>query len=351
MLILFHFDLSVIALIGIILLIGIVKKNGIMMVDFAINAERKDGMSPHDSIRQACLLRFRPILMTTMAALLSGLPLMLGSGAGSELRQPLGYAMPSPSAWGSRVRKPATRTGSPRSRAVANGSRNAAPASPPQPAWVRAGGGVRIALSPPWEFGMRGLLIPALALAATQAFAQPVTGARFAGTAHVGTAHVGTAMRAVTFRLSCALDRTGINNIAIELDVPDAEQLQPGFDTDRFEGPDGQAAKIRVVAAVAAARAQIEFGSTGSYGNNGAPATTFTFSAAFTPGPGARAQTDMQRLQAVAELLGRGPGHLDWRIDNPAKGMPLEASADLSAADAGKIRAAMTGCRAKSPSR
>jgi multidrug efflux pump subunit AcrB len=93
MLFLFHFDLSVIALIGIILLIGIVKKNGIMMVDFAINAERRDGMNPHDSIRQACLLRFRPILMTTMAALLSGLPLMLGSGAGSELRQPLGYAM------------------------------------------------------------------------------------------------------------------------------------------------------------------------------------------------------------------------------------------------------------------
>ena len=86
-------DLSVIAIIGIILLIGIVKKNGIMMVDFAINAERKDGMRPLEAIRQACLLRFRPILMTTMAALLSGLPLMLGHGAGSELRQPLGYAM------------------------------------------------------------------------------------------------------------------------------------------------------------------------------------------------------------------------------------------------------------------
>jgi hydrophobe/amphiphile efflux-1 (HAE1) family protein len=86
-------DLSVIAMIGIILLIGIVKKNGIMMVDFAINAERRDGMSPLDAIRQACLLRFRPILMTTMAAMLSGLPLMLESGAGSELRKPLGLAM------------------------------------------------------------------------------------------------------------------------------------------------------------------------------------------------------------------------------------------------------------------
>ena len=93
MLMLVKYDLSVIALIGVILLIGIVKKNGIMMVDFAISAERKDGLPPFEAIRQACLMRFRPILMTTMAALLSGLPLMLGSGAGSEFRKPLGYAM------------------------------------------------------------------------------------------------------------------------------------------------------------------------------------------------------------------------------------------------------------------
>jgi hydrophobe/amphiphile efflux-1 (HAE1) family protein len=93
MLLIFGYQLTVIALIGIILLIGIVKKNGIMMVDFAITAERRDGLSPHDAIRQACLLRFRPILMTTMAAMLSGLPLMLESGAGSELRKPLGFAM------------------------------------------------------------------------------------------------------------------------------------------------------------------------------------------------------------------------------------------------------------------
>jgi hydrophobe/amphiphile efflux-1 (HAE1) family protein len=89
----FHFDLSVMALIGIILLIGIVKKNGIMMVDFAIQAEREQHLSPHDAIRQACLLRFRPIMMTTMAALLGALPLALGRGTGSELRQPLGYTM------------------------------------------------------------------------------------------------------------------------------------------------------------------------------------------------------------------------------------------------------------------
>jgi multidrug efflux pump subunit AcrB len=86
------FDLSVIGIIGLILLIGIVKKNGIMLVDFAINRERS-GLSPRDAVRQACLLRFRPIMMTTMTALLSGVPLMLGHGSGSELRQPLGYAM------------------------------------------------------------------------------------------------------------------------------------------------------------------------------------------------------------------------------------------------------------------
>ena len=93
MLMAFGFDLSVIGIIGIILLIGIVKKNGIMMVDFAIAAERERGLPPEESIKEAALLRFRPILMTTMAALLGGLPLMLGAGTGSELRQPLGYAM------------------------------------------------------------------------------------------------------------------------------------------------------------------------------------------------------------------------------------------------------------------
>ena len=87
------FDLSVIGIIGIILLIGIVKKNGIMLVDFAIAREREGGMAPEAAIREACLLRFRPILMTTMVAMLGGVPLMLGNGAGSELRQPLGYAM------------------------------------------------------------------------------------------------------------------------------------------------------------------------------------------------------------------------------------------------------------------
>jgi multidrug efflux pump len=92
-LILFHQDLSVVAIIGLVLLIGIVKKNGIMMVDFALDAERHQGLDATEAIYQACLLRFRPIMMTTMAALLGGIPLAFGTGIGSELRRPLGIAM------------------------------------------------------------------------------------------------------------------------------------------------------------------------------------------------------------------------------------------------------------------
>src|SRR5207249_6336922 len=86
-------DLGIIAVIGIILLIGIVKKNAIMMIDFALDAERHEGKAPRDAIFEACLLRFRPILMTTMSALLGALPLMIGTGVGSELRHPLGLTM------------------------------------------------------------------------------------------------------------------------------------------------------------------------------------------------------------------------------------------------------------------
>jgi HAE1 family hydrophobic/amphiphilic exporter-1 len=88
-----HLDLSVIAIVGIILLIGIVKKNGIMLVDFAQHVEHEQGLTAEESIYRACIMRFRPILMTTMAALLGGVPMMLGTGAGSEIRQPLGYAI------------------------------------------------------------------------------------------------------------------------------------------------------------------------------------------------------------------------------------------------------------------
>jgi HAE1 family hydrophobic/amphiphilic exporter-1 len=90
---LFNFELTLIATIGILMLIGIVKKNAIMMIDFALEAQRNQGMAPAAAIRSACLLRFRPIMMTTLAALMGALPIALGLGAGAELRQPLGVAI------------------------------------------------------------------------------------------------------------------------------------------------------------------------------------------------------------------------------------------------------------------
>ena len=90
---LFNMDLSIIATIGIVMLIGIVKKNAIMMIDFALDAQRTKGMAPHVAIRTACLLRFRPIMMTTLAALMGAMPIAFGLGAGAELRQPLGLAV------------------------------------------------------------------------------------------------------------------------------------------------------------------------------------------------------------------------------------------------------------------
>jgi HAE1 family hydrophobic/amphiphilic exporter-1 len=92
-LIIFGMDLSMIAVIGVLLLIGIVKKNAIMMIDFALNAQRVEGMAPDEAIRRACLLRFRPIMMTTFAALMGAVPIAAGLGAGAELRQPLGLAV------------------------------------------------------------------------------------------------------------------------------------------------------------------------------------------------------------------------------------------------------------------
>jgi len=90
---LFKEDLNVISIIGIVLLIGIVKKNAIMMIDFALQAEREEGKGPADAIFEACMLRFRPIMMTTMAALFGALPLAIGTGTGSELRRPLGISI------------------------------------------------------------------------------------------------------------------------------------------------------------------------------------------------------------------------------------------------------------------
>jgi multidrug efflux pump subunit AcrB len=93
MLWLLHYDLSVIAIVGMILLIGIVKKNAIMMIDFALQAQRLEGKSAREAVHEACLLRFRPIMMTTFAALFGSMPIAFGQGAGSELRRPLGIAI------------------------------------------------------------------------------------------------------------------------------------------------------------------------------------------------------------------------------------------------------------------
>jgi HAE1 family hydrophobic/amphiphilic exporter-1 len=92
-LLIFGGELDVVSLIGIVLLIGIVKKNAIMMIDFALDAQRTQGLKPQEAIREACILRFRPILMTTLAAMMGALPIALGIGAGAELRQPLGLAV------------------------------------------------------------------------------------------------------------------------------------------------------------------------------------------------------------------------------------------------------------------
>ena len=92
-LMIFGVELSIYAFVGIIMLVGLVKKNGIMMVDFALEAQRTEGKNPHDAIYEACLVRFRPIMMTTMAALMGGLPIALGYGAGAESRRPLGLAV------------------------------------------------------------------------------------------------------------------------------------------------------------------------------------------------------------------------------------------------------------------
>jgi multidrug efflux pump len=92
-LMLFHAEFDIIAMIGVVLLIGIVKKNAIMMIDFALDAERQRGLSSADAIFEACVMRFRPIMMTTMAALFGAMPLMIGMGEGSEFRQPLGIAI------------------------------------------------------------------------------------------------------------------------------------------------------------------------------------------------------------------------------------------------------------------
>ncbi len=134
--------------------------------------------------------------------------------------------------------------------------------------------------------------------------AQPVTTVEFKAIAHIGSA-----TRDVIIRFSCAMDGAKINNLAVELEVPDAESLKPTFDFDAFEGPSGIGGKHHL----AAAHAQMDFAATGSYGNNGAPDSTFTFSAGMTPG-----QATLRKLQAVVGALSAGGRHLTYQVANPA---------------------------------
>jgi hypothetical protein len=175
-------------------------------------------------------------------------------------------------------------------------------------------------------------------LAALPVAAQPVTDAEFKGTAHIGSA-----TRDVAARFSCAMERGKINNLAIEIDIPATESLTSTFDFNAFEGPTGIGGQHHVAATAGKTQARIDFASTGSYGNNGAPASTFTFSAAMTPD--SRSSANLHRLQAVVATLASGASQLNYSVANPRPGgPPIEATIDLTDADAARMKSAVSRC-------
>jgi len=166
--------------------------------------------------------------------------------------------------------------------------------------------------------------------------AQSVKTAQFSGSANIGTV-----TRQVIMRFTCALDRGKINNLAVEMDIPDAERFKNVFDVLPFEGPGAKSGKMHLVAAAASGDAQADLGSTGFFGNNGAPGTSFTFEAALMPG----SKSGFQKLQALAANLSEGPGRLSWRIENPVKSQPpIDAAAVLTDQDAARVSAAVAPC-------
>jgi hypothetical protein len=170
---------------------------------------------------------------------------------------------------------------------------------------------------------------------AMPAVAQPVTRAQFNGIAHIGSV-----IRNVVIRFSCAMDRKKINNLAVELDVPEAEGFKRVFDVNPFEGPSGIGGKHHLIA-TRTGSAQLDFASSGSFGNNGSPGTTFTFSAAMVPS----SKAALTKLQAVAGVLSGGPSHVSWTIENPAHGdAAIEVSADVAEGEAGLLKAAVGPC-------
>jgi hypothetical protein len=171
------------------------------------------------------------------------------------------------------------------------------------------------------------------------AIAQPLTTAEF-----TGSAKIGPATRQVAMRFNCALDRGKVNNLAVEMDIPDAEKFKSFFDVIPFEGPGALSGKMHLTAAAASGSAQVDLGSTGSFGTNGAPGTTFTFEASVTPS----SKSQLQELRALAATLWQSTSKWSWRIENPIKGRPpIEAIADLTGGDASRLQAAVAGCRAQ----
>ncbi|MBN9561077.1 MAG: hypothetical protein J0H14_10170 [Alphaproteobacteria bacterium] len=157
-----------------------------------------------------------------------------------------------------------------------------------------------------------------------------------------GTAHIGLATRSILFWFSCATDRGKINNLSTGIDVPDTPKLESVFNFRALEGPTADSGKVHLVATSGGSTTSMRFGSTGSFGTNGAPDTTFTFSAGMVP----RERVDFQRLQAVVATLGSGPAHLSATIANPRRGPAIEASADLNELQATELRNAMAPCAA-----
>ena len=181
-----------------------------------------------------------------------------------------------------------------------------------------------------------GVFVVAL-LAAPSALAQPAATARV-----TGAATIGAVSRSVAIQFSCAMDRKTINNLAVSISIPDAAKFKSLFDVDPFEGPGALSAKMHFAAADGAVH--FDSGSTGSFGNDGEPGTSFTFEDAETPGSGAA----FRKLQALVAALASGAGRLTWRIENPVKGQAgIEAVVDLTNAEAARVRAATAKCRAR----
>ncbi len=185
---------------------------------------------------------------------------------------------------------------------------------------------------------MRRFVYLALLAASGAALAQPVTRAQFPGSAQIGREK-----RAVVIHVICAMAQGRVNNLAVALDIAQAERLKRVFDVAGFEGPGAASANMHLEATAPGTTASADLGSTGSFGSDGAPATSFTFEAALFAAT--RSMPAFQALQGVVRTLGGGPSQLTWRIENPKRGgPPIVAAASLTADAAAKLQAASKTC-------